>query len=141
MNLYRIAEQQNIDVLTYPMAENESISIMLPNGKCYIGMDKSVREDSAEERVHLGHELGHCVTGAFYNAYAAADIRQKHENRADKWAIRQLIPHDKLTQAVETGITEPWELADLFDVTVQFMLKAMCYYKHGHLDLNLCLID
>lgn len=138
MNLYHIAQEQNIDVLTFPMADNESLSVMLPNGKCFIGMDKSVREDSAEERVHLAHEVGHCVTGAFYNAHSLHDLRQKHEHKADKWAIRQLIPESELMEAVEAGITELWDLAELFDVTVQFMQKAVCLYKHGHLNTELC---
>ena len=136
MNLYRIAQEQNIDVLTFPMPENESVSVMLPDGRCFIGMDKSVRENSAEENVHMAHEIGHCVTGAFYNSYSPVDIRQKHEHKADKWAIRQLIPQDKLTEAVEAGITEPWDLAELFDVTVQFMMKAIYFYKYGHVDVN-----
>lgn len=136
MNLYRIAEEQNIDILTFPLAKNESVSVMLPDGKCFIGMDKSVREDSKEERVHLAHEMGHCATGAFYNAYSHADIRQKHENKADKWAIRLLIPENKLMEAVSAGITELWELAELFDVTVQFMQKAVYFYKYGNLSVN-----
>ena len=137
MNLYSIAEQQNIEVLTFPMVENESMTVMLPNGKCFIGVDKSVREDSAEERVHIAHEIGHCATGAFYNAYSPADLRQKHEHKADKWAIRQLIPQEKLTQAVDAGITEIWDLAELFDVTIQFMQKAICFYKHGYLNTEM----
>ena len=134
MNLYSIAEQLNIDVITFPMEENESVSVMLSNGKCYIGIDKSVREDSAEEHVHLAHEIGHCATGAFYNSYSPADLRQKHEHKADKWAIRQLVPESELTEAVNAGITELWDLAELFDVTVQFMQKAICFYKYGHLN-------
>ena len=140
MNLYHIAEQHNIDVLTFPMAENESVSVMLPNGKCVIGMDRSVREDCAEERVHLGHEIGHCVTGAFYNAYSPFDLRQKQENKADKWSIRQLVPENELTEAVDAGITELWDLAELFDVTIHFMQKAVCFYKYGHLNTELCFL-
>ena len=56
-------------------------------GKCYIGIDESVMDGDALERVHMGHELRHCVTGSFYNRYTPYDLRQRHENRADKWAI------------------------------------------------------
>lgn len=140
MNLYRIAQEQNIEILTFPMSENESMSVMLNDGTCFIGMDKSVRDGSVEERVHLAHELGHCSTGAFYNAYSPADLRQKHENKADKWAITHLVPEQEFRKAVRSGITEPWHLAELFDVTVQFMMKAICYYKHGHLSTELCFI-
>ena len=66
--LYDLAAQQNIEVLSYPMAENGSMSVMLEGGRCFVGMDDSVLDGSAQERVHLGHELGHCVTGSFTTA-------------------------------------------------------------------------
>ena len=63
--LYQLACKQNIAVLRYPMAENGSMSVQLPDGAQYIGMDESVSDGGAQERVHLGHELGHCLTGSF----------------------------------------------------------------------------
>ena len=109
-NLYDFAKQQNIEVLSYPMPQNGSMSLMLEDGACVIGMDESVRDGSILERTHLSHELGHCVTGSFYNIHAAIDYRQRHENRADKWAISQLIPVDALDEAVADGCCEIWEL-------------------------------
>lgn len=130
--LYRTAEQEHIDILRYPMAASGSMSVMMPGGKCYVGMDDRVLDGGTKERVHLSHELGHCVTGSFYNIYAAADLRQRHENRADKWAIKKLIPVDQLDDAIASGCTELWELADRFGVTESFMKKAICYYVHGN---------
>ncbi len=98
--LYRLASQQNIAVLPFPLPENGSMSIMEPNGACAIGMDRSVLDGGIQERMHLGHELGHCITGSFYNIYAAIDCRQRHENQADKWAIQALIPVDRLDDAI-----------------------------------------
>lgn len=135
--LYGIARQENIEVIQYPLQETGSLSVMLEDGACCIGMDKSVQDGSVQERVHLGHELGHCATGSFYNIHAAADCRQRHENRADKWAITHLIPVDDLDQAVAAGYTEVWELAEHFGVTEDFMRKAVCYYVHGNLAAEL----
>ena len=136
-NLYEIAKQQNIEVLSYPMSQNGSMSVMLEDGRCFVGMDDSVRDGSVQERVHLSHELGHCVTGSFYNIHAAIDHRQRHENRADKWAISQLIPVDALDEAVADGCCEIWELAERFGVTEQFMKKAVCLYVHGNVATEL----
>lgn len=130
--LYRTAQQEHIDILRYPMEQNGSMSVMLSGGDCFVGMDDSVLDGGVQERVHLSHELGHCVTGSFYNIYAAADLRQRHENRADKWAIRKLIPVELLDDAIAGGCTELWELADRFGVTEEFMRKAICYYVHGN---------
>ena len=136
-DLYALARQQNIEVLSYPMPGNESMSVMLEDGRCFVGMDDSVRDGGVQERVHLSHELGHCVTGSFYNIYAAIDHRQRHENRANKWAIQALIPVEALDDAIAGGCTEYWELAEKFGVTESFVRKAVCYYVHGNLATEL----
>lgn len=133
-DLYRFAAEQNIEVLTYPMKENGSMSIMETDGSCFVGMDESVQDGSLQEQVHLAHELGHCATGSFYNRYSPFDLRQKHERKADKWAITQLIPEAELSEAICAGITNLWDLAELFDVTTEFMYKAVSYYK----EVSLC---
>ena len=129
--LYDFARQQNIEVIPYPMPENGSMSIMMENGACIIGMDDTIKDGGSSERVHLGHEIGHCITGSFYNIYAAMDLRQRHENRANKWAIQTLIPVEELDDAVAEGCHEIWELAERFGVTEDFIRKTLCYYVHG----------
>ena len=132
-NLYTLAQQQNIEVLSCSMPRTESMYLMLENGSCVIGMDDSVRDGGVQERVHLSHELGHCVTGSFYNIHAAIDHRQRHENRANQWAIQSLIPVEELDNAIAEGCTEVWELAERFQVTEDFIRKAVCFYVHGNL--------
>ena len=131
--LYDIAAQQNIEVIPFPLPENGSMSIMADSGECYIGIDPIIQDGTAQEMVHMAHELGHCITGSFYNRYAAIDHRLRHENKADKWAIQKLIPIESLDEAVAQGCTELWELADWFHVTEDFIKKAVCYYVHGNL--------
>ena len=135
--LYDLARQQNIDVLTFPMPRCGSMSVMDDGGNCAIGIDPGLKNSGCRERVHLSHELGHCVTGSFYNIHATVDHRRRHENRADKWAIQKLIPVSALDDAVAEGCTELWELAERFGVTESFMRKAVCYYVHGNLATEL----
>ena len=78
-----------------------------------------------------------CITGAFYNRYSNYDCRQRHENRADKWAIKKLIPVDALDNAIAAGHTDLWDLADHFGVTEPLMRRAVCYYVHGNLAADL----
>jgi len=136
-DLYDQAKQENIEILHFSLPESSSMSIMEDDGSCYIGMDASILDGGAEERVHLSHELGHCVTGSFYNIHAAIDCRQRHENRADKWAVTHVIPVDDLDEAVADGCTEVWELADRFGVTEDFIRKTVCYYVHGNMAAEL----
>lgn len=93
--------------------------------------------EPGEEKTALFHELGHCETDSFYNEEFSFDVRQKHENRADKWAIKKLVPEDELDAAVAAGYTELWSLAEYFNVTEDFMKKAVCYYTNGNLAADL----
>lgn len=136
-DLYRYAEKNQIEILDYSLPYCGSMSVMNESGACFIGMDESVLDGDAVEKVHLAHELGHCVTGSFYNRHAAVDRRQRHENQADKWAVRKLISADALDSAVADGCTEIWELAERFGVTEEFARKAVCYYVHGNLATEL----
>ena len=74
------------------------------------------------------HEIGHCVKGAFYNRYAAADLISRHEYRADKWAIEELIPKDELLAAIKKNLDSIYLLSQHFGVSEDFMLKACRYY-------------
>ena len=128
-DLFRAAERKNIKIEYARLPINKSMSSQIDDGCCVI-MDYSLMWMVAVERVHLAHELGHCVTGALYNPYSAYNIRAKHETRADKWAIKKLVPKDELEEAVSEGNTECWQLAEYFGVTCEFMAKAIMYYNH-----------
>ena len=116
----------NITILYGSLPEARSASAQGEHG-CYIALDYSMLWGGKEARTALYHELGHCATGSFYNMYAPLDIRVKHEVRADRWAIEQLIPRDRLAEALAQG-RDLWELSDIFSVTPQFILKAEEYY-------------
>jgi Zn-dependent peptidase ImmA (M78 family) len=136
-DLYKLAAKRNIAVIETSLPETGSLSLMTDDGACYIGIDQSVLDGDALELVHLGHELGHCETGSFYSIHTAVDCRQRHENKADKWAVKKLIPVDALDNAIADGCTELWDLAERFGVTEQFIRKAVCYYVHGNLATEL----
>lgn len=137
VELYQAAQDDNIPIILLDIPENGSMCIQTEERHCYIGMDYGILEDESSRRVHLAHELGHCKTGAFYNRWAARDLRQKHEHRADKWAIERTIPAAELDEAVADGCTELWQLAERFGVTEDLMKKAVCWYNHGNLATEL----
>jgi hypothetical protein len=109
------------------MQTAEAFSVPI-GGTCAIALDPRKIRSSADEAVKLSHELGHCVYGGFYNQYTPLDVRAQHENKANKWAVYRLIPWGKLKQAVKSGMTEVWDLAEYFDVTEDFMRWAIAYY-------------
>ena len=137
IELYRRAEQLNIPVYHLPLPTLGSVSTMDREGRCAIGMDLPSRRSERVQRVRLAHELGHCVTGSFYNRWSPCDVRRLHENRADKYAVHALISPEELDEAVAEGHTEPWDLADYFGVDEAFLKKAVCLYTYGNLAAEL----
>ena len=127
LKLYNLAEKSGITVDRFSLPENGSVSL-LHDGKLYIALDSNIKTN-AEERVCLAHELGHCETLGFYNMYAPVDVRSKHENKADRWAIKRLVPEEKYRRALRNGYTDINSLAEFFDVTDEFMEKAVQYYS------------
>ena len=126
---YKIAEAEGIEVLSSSdLKLTESVSVQLPDGKCFIGINSETMTE-AEEKVHLMHELGHCVLGAFYNPYAVLDVRKQHERRADKWAILRLIPRDEWNYTIEHENAEIWALAEKFGVSEDYIHKAAELYS------------
>ena len=132
--LYQFADRNGIDVDWLPMRKASSLSVQLPDGSTAIAIDMMSVGSTASHKCGLGHELGHCMTGSFYNRNTPYDIVARHEKRADKWAIRRLVPLTELKAAILAGYTQVWELAEQFDVTEDFMRKAICLYKNGNLD-------
>lgn len=125
-DLYEFAEQLNIKILSFNLPNCESLSIC-DGDDYYIGIDDKQIDNSANERVHIAHELGHCETGAFYNEFSPVDTTKKYEEVADRWAIRKLIDKDKFLDMLELGY-DIWELAEYFNVTEDYIKKAYKLY-------------
>lgn len=126
LNLYALAESRGITVDRYPLPENGSVSANI-GSRLFVALDREI--SGADERVCLAHELGHCETMSFYNIYSPFDVREKHERRANLWAINRLVPRYKYEKALKKGYDNVYSLAEYFDVTVSFMQKAIDYYK------------
>lgn len=135
--LRSLAERENILVDRVAMTRREALSVMDGQGCCYIAIDPGRLTSEADERAKLAHELGHCLTGSFYNVYAPRDSRRRHENRADKWAVRHLVTEDELDEAVAEGHTTLWELAEHFGIPEGMMRKAVCLYTYGNVAADL----
>lgn len=127
-DLYKFAYDKNIPVFSSDCPSSVAISIKDSDGDCAIGMDYSVIENERDELSVLAHELGHCETGAFYNRYSDCDVVSRHEYRANKWAIKKLLPQAEMEEALKSGYVEVWQLAEYFDVSEELIKKALWIY-------------
>ena len=125
LDLYNRADAQGIEVDDVPMRSLTSVSF--PQG--WIALDTAKIQTTAEHKSILAHELGHVETGSFYNIYSPFDLRAKQERRADKAAIKMLVPFKRLLSAMRSGCREVWQLAEYFDVTEELINKAITLYE------------
>ena len=121
-------------------ADIVAMAAKYPSGRKIVGIlnfdeiDTSFYYSERKKRVYtklecFAHEIGHCMEDAFYSAEDTYTVRCKQEARAEKWAIKYVIPFDDLCQAVKKGNTELWELAEYFDVSESFVKQAIQFYE------------
>ncbi len=127
-----LAQARGTTVYEYSLPKTRSVSAKLGE-QTFIGIDTGRLTESDERAVCLAHELGHCETDAFYCVYSPLLTRDKLERRATVWAITHTVQKDRLDSLIASGISEEWELAEQFGVTVEFMHCALEYYKNGEL--------
>jgi Zn-dependent peptidase ImmA (M78 family) len=129
-DLYTYAENKNITIDKRQIPKNKSFSVHI-YGQDFIAIDEKSMENSAEERTHLAHELGHCETGAFYAIDSSMVQRDKAEAKATRWAVRRLIPKEEFEQLLKKGY-EKWDVAEYYNVTEQFIETAYhLYFESG----------
>lgn len=128
--LYLEAEQAGIMVYCGKGLQNTKSLSAKSDGDMFIGIDDTVMNTHAEERVHLAHELGHCATGAFYSVHSPLNTRSRCERIANNYAIKKLVNEDELIKIIEeyNGDISVWALAEHFTVTEDFMRMALEYY-------------
>lgn len=126
-DLYEIAEQEGVSVLTYALPKCTAVTMPCGDGEYAIGIDPSVLDDSKKERVVVAHELGHCVTGSIYTRYQDKVLKDKAEYTATKWEVLNLIDKDEFLDLLKQGYSV-WELAEIYDVTEDLIKQAYHFY-------------
>lgn len=128
LSLYQTAEAEDITVDCFDLNNREALSLLDDDGKCYIAINPFKLRSESDELIKLAHEMGHCMTGSFYNRWSTLDLRRKHERRAEIWAIKKVLPEEDLYNMFRKGISEPWELAEELQLPEDFVRKAIAYY-------------
>ena len=126
--LYDFADSHKIEIDIFPMYSLKAVCLPPDNGYCAIGVDKRKMRNEAELKTTIAHEIGHCETGTFYTLPTYLELYSRYEYRADKWAVRKLIPQPELERAIKCGESEIWQLAEHFGVDEDLVEKALYIY-------------
>lgn len=134
--LEQFAFDKNIPIEKSCPDNIKSISFKFSNGKKVIAIREKYKKEQETDLELLAHELGHCETDSFYLPYSPIDLRGKHEYSANWWAIQRIIPFERLCEVIKIEHKELWELAEFFNVSEAFILKAIEIYKCKGKDIN-----
>lgn len=134
-SLYEELQEQGVSFYLWDLGSDQAATISVGSGYG-VFMDFDNIHSTAEEAAIVAHEGGHIMTGSLHRVGSPYEIVEQHENKADKWAVGKLVSKDKLAEAVRSGYTEIWQLAEYFDLPEDFMRKAVCWYKNGNLAVD-----
>lgn len=126
--LYAEMQEKGITIEDYPQQRTKGTTLHNADGYG-VFINTQAMETTAEEITVLAHEYGHCETGTTHAVCSSVDLVEKHENKADKWAARRLIPLEEYEEAIAKGYTEVWQLAEYFDVTEDFIRRTDYLYR------------
>lgn len=123
--------------LPFSSDDTKAVTIKLNEAETWgVFMDTGRMDTKAEECAAAYHEGGHYATGTTHEVCSPYDLVEKHEHKAWKWAVENAISSGELDDAVANGYTDIWSLAEHFNVTPDFMRKAVCWYTYGNLDVE-----
>lgn len=128
-SIYTALDKQDVRLYVYPIGFAPAATIEC-GGKYAVFLDAEQGTAGGLRRMkqYLCHECGHCATGATHAVSGPYDLIEKHEYKANRWAIEHFIPFDALQQAVQRGYTQPWQLAEYFDMPQEFVQQAVRHY-------------
>lgn len=93
-----------------------------------IALSKDLHTE-AEKKCILAEELGHHET-TYGNIIDITDSSsRKQEQRARVWAYVELLPLKRLVDAYEHGCLNQFEIAEYLDITEEFLMETLAYYK------------
>lgn len=133
-DIYNDIKLFNIELFQHPVGKHRS-AVIERNGEYAIFNDAFTYEKISCLKCDLMHELGHCLTGTTHKLCSPFQLIQQHEYRANKYAAFRYIPPKKVQGALDSGVTEMWQLAEWFDLPQSFVEKAFVYYRdNGYLE-------
>ena len=74
------------------------------------------------------HEMGHVATGALHKVSSPYELAERSERRACRWTAEHYLTEEAFREAFESGYTEPWQLAEYFDLPESDIQSALQYW-------------
>ena len=126
-DFYHYCKQHQVDVIPYSGCPHPGATIR--DGKYYgIFLDFTKIRSTRLLRSVCCHEMGHVATGALHKVDSPYELSGRSEYRASRWMAENCLPCEEFRQAFAAGYTEPWQLAEYFDLPEADIKNALSYW-------------
>ena len=126
--VYKKIQDNNIKVFPCDLKDIKSVSIET-NNKYGIFINYNEIENPDDEFIVTTHEYGHCMTGSTHPLYSPFDIISRHEYRANRRAILDFLPIEKIKEAINYGCKTPYEFSEYLEIPEAFVINAFEHYN------------
>lgn len=138
--VFNIINTQNIIIeeTNFKNSKAKGLYLKLNDFPPIIALDKSILSYRSLFLSILAEELGHHFTtqGDLLkdsNSYSDKLIKNKKENLAKKWASNFLISDEEFVQALNSCISNHFDLCDYFDVTEEILNYKILSIMHDEI--------
>ena len=84
------------------------------------------------------HELSHVATGALHKVASPFELVERSEYRANRYLAQHFLTQEDFREAFSAGFTEPWQLAEYFDLPEADVKNALTYWSERRgVDFNI----
>ncbi len=83
------------------------------------------------------HEMSHVATGSLHRVNSPYESVERSEYRANRYMAQNYLTEKAFRNAFAQGYTEPWQLAEYFDLPQPDVEKALRYWSEARcVDFN-----
>lgn len=128
--LYDKIIEKNIILINEDTEEDKAVTIKDEIHKVYaIVFEENRFENNDEKFCVLAHEYGHCESETTHKLCSKFQLIGQHESRANRKAVHELLPVEKIIDAFERKYFDYWEIADYLDLPEAFVKMAIDVYR------------
>ena len=133
---YDYCRKNRVDVIPYLGAPQPGATIR--DGTYYaVFLDFSKILSARLLRGVCCHELGHIATGALHRVDSPYELVERSEYRANRYVAQHFLTVESFKEAFSAGYTEPWQLAEYFDLPEKDIKNALTYWsERKEVDFN-----
>lgn len=135
-DFYDYCEKHDVDIIPYYNAPSEGATIR--DGDYYaIFLDIAKIRSTRVLKGVCCHETGHVATGALHKVSSPYELVERSEYRANRWVAQNYLTEQQFREAFAGGYTDPWQLADYFDLPEDVIRTALSYWINSRgVDFN-----